>query len=414
MTSGGTAPTRSSPSAPVPATSTRWAGPGNTWRTSFGIRAGSSSMSNRWAMISSPSVSRGTARSPLPARLAVYSLWGGRLNSVTRDVVRFRCNRGGLAMTEPPGYALETLWEDEEFVLSRGVRDGEPAPLLAVAPASAQPAPGSLARLEHAHALRDELDPAWAARPSSLVRHRGRPTLLLEDPGGEPLARLLGRPWEVTSFLRVAIGLAAALGRLHGRGLIHKDVKPAHVLVDAATGAAWLIGFGIASRLPREHQAPEPPEVIAGTLAYMAPEQTGRMNRSVDSRSDLYALGVTYYEMLTGALPFTAADPMGWVYCHIARRPTPPGERAEGIPGPLSAVVMKLLAKTAEDRYQTAVGLAFDLRRCMADWESFGRIDAFSLGTQDASDRLLIPEKLYGRQREIDTLVTAFDRVMST
>src|SRR5947207_2365830 len=251
-------------------------------------------------------------------------------------------NREGLAMTEPSASDLETLWEDEEFVLSRGVRDGEPAPLLVVAPASAQPAPGSLARLEHYHALRDELDPAWAARPLRLVRHRGRPTLVLEDPGGEPLARLLGQPWEIPAFLRVAIGLAAALGRLHERGLIHKDVKPAHILVNVAAGAAWLIGFGIASRLPRERQAPEPPEVIAGTLAYMAPEQTGRMNRSVDSRSDLYAMGVTLYEMLTGALPFTASDPMGWVHCHIARQPAPPGERANGIPGPLSAIVMKL------------------------------------------------------------------------
>ncbi len=316
-------------------------------------------------------------------------------------------------MTEPSGYVLELLWEDGEFVLSRGVRDGEASALLVVAPASAQPAPGSLTRLEHAFSLRGELDLAWAARPSSLVRHRGRPLLLLEDPGGEPLARLLGQPWEITSFLRVAIGLATALGRLHERGLIHKDVKPAHVLVNAATGAVWLTGFGITSRLPRERQAPEPPEVIAGTLAYMAPEQTGRMNRSVDSRSDLYALGVTLYEMLTGTLPFTAVDPMGWVHCHIARQPTPPRERANGIPGPLSAIVMKLLAKTAEERYQTAVGVAADLRRCLAEWEAHGRIAPFPLGMQDVPDRLLIPEKLYGREREIDALLAAFDRVVA-
>src|SRR5258708_2414059 len=167
-------------------------------------------MSNRWAMLSSPSVSRGTARRTFPARLALYSLWGGRLNSVTRDVVRFRGNRGDLTMTEPSGYKLETLWEDLEFVMSRGVRDGETSPLLVVAPASAQPAPGSLTRLEHAYALRDELDSTYAARPLRLVRDRGRPTLLLEDPGGEPLARPLGQPSEITSFLRVAIGLSAA------------------------------------------------------------------------------------------------------------------------------------------------------------------------------------------------------------
>ena len=316
-------------------------------------------------------------------------------------------------MTEPSGYVLETLWEDVEFVLSRGRRDGETSRLLVVAPASAQPSPRSLAWLEHAYALRDELDPAYAARALMLVRDRGWPMLLLEDPGGEPLARLMGQPWEITSFLRVAIGLATALGRLHERGLIHKDVKPAHVLVNAVTGAVWLTGFGIASRLPRERQAPAPPEVIAGTLAYMAPEQTGRMNRSVDSRSDLYALGVTFYEMLTGALPFTAVDPMEWVHCHIARQPMPPAERANGIPGPLSAIVMKLLAKTAEDRYQTAQGVTADLRRCQAEWEANGRIAPFPLGTQDVPDRLLIPETLYGREREIDALLAAFDRVVA-
>src|SRR3981189_1673902 len=163
--------------------------------------------------------------------------------------------------------------------------------------------------------------------------------LPLHHPGGEPLARLLGQPWEITSFLRVAIGLATALGRLHERGLVHKDVKPAHILVNAATGAAWLTGFGIASRLPLERQTPEPPEVIAGTLPYMAPEQTGRMNRPIDSRSDLYAFGVTLYEMLTGTLPFIASDPMELVHAHIARQPVPPGELLNGIPGPVSAIV---------------------------------------------------------------------------
>jgi PAS domain S-box-containing protein len=238
-------------------------------------------------------------------------------------------------------------------------------------------------------------------------------TLVLEDPGGAPVDRLLGRPLDVSQFLRIAIPLAGALRRVHARGLVHKDIKPANILVDAASGGVWLTGFGIASRLPREHQAPAPPEVIAGTLAYMAPEQTGRMNRSVDARSDLYALGVTFYEMLTGQLPFTAADPMEWVHWHIARQPVPPNERVAGIPGALSAIVMKLLAKTAEDRYQTAAGTEADLRRSQAELETHGRIDAFPLGSHDQSDRLLIPEKLYGRQREIDALLAVFDRVVA-
>src|SRR5262245_58049536 len=134
-------------------------------------------------------------------------------------------------MTELSGDVFTLLWEDEEFILSRGVRDGERSPLLVLASTSEQPTPGSLQRLEHSYALREELDPAWAARPVELVRSAGRPMLLLGDPGGELLARLVGQPWEVNQFLRIAIGLASALGQLHTRGLIHKDLKPAHILV---------------------------------------------------------------------------------------------------------------------------------------------------------------------------------------
>jgi predicted ATPase/signal transduction histidine kinase len=315
-------------------------------------------------------------------------------------------------MTERSGYVCETLRDDGGFVLSRVEIEGLPTLLLA--PASDQLALESLKRLEHEYLLRNELDPTWAVRPRALTRDHGRLTLLLDDPGGELLAGLVGQPWEVPQFLRVAIGLAVALGRLHVQGLIHKDVKPGNIMVNAATGQVWLIGFGIASRLPREHQAPEPPEFIAGTLAYMAPEQTGRMNRSIDSRSDLYALGVTLYQMLTGSLPFTASDPMEWVHCHIARKPVPPSERVEKIPAPVSHIIMKLLAKTAEERYQTAAGVERDLRRCLAEWELHGRIDPFALGEHDTPDRLLIPEKLYGREPEVATLFAAFDRVVAS
>src|SRR5271157_5756326 len=238
--------------------------------------------------------------------------------------------------------------------------------------------------------------------------------LVLEDPGGEPLDRLLGQPMELSRFLRFAVGLASALGKLHQRGLIHKDIKPANILVNSATFAIWLTGFGIASRLPRERQSLEPPEVIAGTLAYMAPEQTGRMNRSIDSRSDLYSLGVTFYEMLTGVLPFNASDSMEWVHCHIARQPVPPCQYAKEIPAPLSAIVMKLLAKTAEERYQTAAGVEADLSKCLAEWQSLGKIEPFPLGKRDVPDRLLAPEKLYGRDSVCKALLAAFDRVITS
>jgi PAS domain S-box-containing protein len=312
-------------------------------------------------------------------------------------------------------YAVEPLPnKDEEFALYRGrARRPETPSILLLTPVSSRPARETLRKIEHEYSLRSELDAAWAARPVALSKCNELQALVLEDPGGEPLDGLMQGPMEMSQFLRLAIGLAVALGHLHKRELIHKDIKPGNVLVDSVTGHAWLRGFGIASQLLREHQPPEPPEFIAGTLPYMAPEQTGRMNRSIDSRSDLYAFGVTLYEMLTGSLPFTASDPMGWVHCQIARQPVPPHERQKNVPGPVSAITMRLLAKTPEERYQTAAGAETDLRRCLAEWETQGRIDEFAPGTHDTPDRLLIPEKLYGRAREIDTLLSAFDRVVA-
>jgi PAS domain S-box-containing protein len=306
-------------------------------------------------------------------------------------------------------YVFSALREGD-LTLYRGSGSGL-SPILLVTAEDASP--GSLKWLQHEYALKAELDAAWAARPVVLSRYNDRLTLVLEDPGGEPLDRLLGRRMDVAEFLHIAVPLTSALRRVHERGLIHKDIKPGNVLVDMASGGVWLTGFGIASRLPREHRVPEPPEEIAGTLAYMAPEQTGRMNRSIDSRSDLYALGVTFYEMLTGTLPFKATDPMGWVHCHVARQADPPEERAKEIPKALSSIVMKLLVKTAEDRYQTAAGVQADLQRCLTEWEAKRRIAAFPLGTRDLSEQLLIPERLYGREREINTLLAAFDRVVA-
>jgi PAS domain S-box-containing protein len=367
-------------------------------------------------------------------------------------------------------YAFESLRTDQEFILYRarrssfakatedkssGGREGvgssseasakeEPPSILVLAPVFEQPELGTLQRLEHECSLRDELDLEWAVRPIELSYHWDRLVLILEDPGGVPLNDLLGehsaarqeprptdpggaplysfegQPMELGRFLRIAVNLAAGLRKLHRSGLVHKDIKPAHILVDPVTDEVWFTGFGISSGLIRERQAAELPEMIAGTLAYMAPEQTGRMNRSIDSRSDLYSLGVTFYQILTGCLPFTASDPMEWVHCHIAKQPANPSRRRPEVPEPISALVLKLLSKTAEERYQTAAGLEFDLRKCLLEWErgsggaSPHHIEEFPLGEHDVADRLLIPEKLYGRTLERQKLLDAFQRVAST
>ncbi|MEI9948882.1 MAG: AAA family ATPase [Pseudomonadota bacterium] len=235
--------------------------------------------------------------------------------------------------------------------------------------------------------------------------------------GAEPLDLILGRVadragLDLTRFLRIASALARALGQMHRQGLVHKDLKPDNVLVDQL-GHVRLTGFGISSRLRRERQVLAPPEVIVGTFAYMAPEQTGRMNRSVDARSDLYSLGVTLYEVLTGALPFNASEPMEWIHCHIARQPPSPSERVRALPIAIADILLKLLAKNPEDRYQTARGVETDLRRCLAAWVSGQDIERFALAEQDVPERLVMPEQLYGRAAEIEVLLGAFERVVS-
>ena len=312
---------------------------------------------------------------------------------------------------------LQVLWEDAERALHRRLPADEKQAarsVLALRLTAERPRLASINRLAHEYELKDHLESDWAARPLELVRDRDRAMLVLEDPGGEPLDRYLGKPMEVRRFLPLAVAIVAMLGRMHQRGLVHKDLKPAHVLVNSTNEQVRLTGFGLASRLPRERQPPGPPEFIAGTLAYMAPEQTGRMNRSIDSRSDLYALGVIFYQMLTGVLPFTASDPMEWVHCHIARAPVPPHERVASVPEPISRIVTKLLAKTPEERYQTAAGVECDLQRCRMELQIKGRIDRFSPGQTDMPDRLSTPEKLFGREDEIADLLGAYDRVATT
>jgi predicted ATPase/signal transduction histidine kinase/tRNA A-37 threonylcarbamoyl transferase component Bud32 len=232
--------------------------------------------------------------------------------------------------------------------------------------------------------------------------------IVMEDVGGSALRGVLdARRLELGEAIAMGAALARAIAGLHRARVMHRDVNPSNALVVGGVGSseAALIDFGLATSLPRETARPKSPTVLEGTLAYISPEQTGRMNRVVDYRTDLYSLGVTLYEMLTGKLPFETTDAVELVHLHIAQRPTPPHEVDARVPRSVSAIVMKLLAKMAEDRYQSAVGVALDLEACLA-----GPSDDFVIGARDVSEELTIPERLYGREREITTLMALFDR----
>ncbi|PWC31069.1 AAA family ATPase [Azospirillum sp. TSO35-2] len=304
-----------------------------------------------------------------------------------------------------PDFAIETLTDDGDTVLMRAKRPGRPFSLLIRAPGPEERTAGGVRRLRHEHALAARLDPAWAVKPLDLVRHRGVEALTLGDPGGRPLGTLPDQ--SLSHRLRIAVGMAQAVGRMHARGLVHRDLRPSNILVGEADRVR-LTGFGSATMTALRQPAPAEPDEPTGTLAYMAPEQTGRMNRPVDHRSDLYSLGATLYELFTGQVPFGARDPMELVHSHLARTPVAPDVRNPDVPPAVGAIILKLLAKTAEDRYQTADGVAHDLLRCLREWEAAGRIEPFPIGRRDRPDRLGPPARLHGREQPVAALESAF------
>ena len=236
--------------------------------------------------------------------------------------------------------------------------------------------------------------------------------IVMEDCGGISLGQYIQQQsLDLPQVLAIALQIADILHDLHQHRVVHKDIKPANILIHPKSQQVKLIDFSIASLLPKETQEIQSPNILEGTLAYLAPEQTGRMNRGVDYRADFYAFGVTLYELLTGTLPFTANDALELVHCHIAQMPVPIDQVKADIPVILAAIVAKLMAKNAEDRYQSARGLKHDLERCLTQWQTIGEIGAFELGQRDLSDRFLIPEKLYGREAEVQMLLEAFERV---
>ncbi len=282
---------------------------------------------------------------------------------------------------------------------------------------SEYPSLEEITRLRHEYkVLKTLADVPGVIRVYRLENHDNDFALILEDVPGLPLAQVLqADKLPVSLFLHIALQLTTILQAIHQRQVIHKDINPQNILLDVETWAVTLIDFSIASRLSKETPCFSYPDALEGTLAYISPEQTGRMNRVVDYRTDFYALGVTFYQMLTGQLPFPTTDPLELVHCHIAKPPTPPHELCSDIPIALSQIILKLMAKTAEERYQTATGLKHDLELCQQQLQADRSLNPDFLqhwcpGQLDRSGQLLIPQKLYGRDNEVLTLLDAFRR----
>lgn len=304
------------------------------------------------------------------------------------------------------------LHEGTESLVYEAQRDQDGLAAVAKLPKSSYPSVRELARLHNEFSILNDLKDPNIVKVYALEPYQNGAVLLLERVPARPLSMRLRRGrLGVESALQIAHALAVVLGAVHKAGVIHKDIKPQNILVEDGTDKVTLIDFGIAARLPQETQAVVPAESLEGTLAYMAPEQTGRMNRPICYRSDFYSLGVTLYEMLTGELPFRSTDASELVHCHIAQLPLSPERLSPEIPAALSALVMKLLAKNAEDRYQSAGGLAHDLLHCLAQWRESGTIAAFGLGRKDLNPELQIPHALIGREGQVATLLGAFERV---
>ncbi len=318
-------------------------------------------------------------------------------------------------MTSSPLYTITApVSHGGRVIVYRAVRNADHRPVMLKVLGSRHSRPKDLEQLKREYEIGKLLDTPAVIKVLAFDTHQGAPALVMEDFGGRSLDGLLGAPMAMGSFLPLALAIARATASVHQQGVIHKDLKPDNILVNPASGEVKLTDFGLASRLPREHQPPQPPRLIEGSLAYMSPEQTGRMNRALDNRTDLYSLGVTFYQMLTGRLPFEARDPVEWVHCHVARPAPSPSELVPAVPEPIARIVLKLLSKMPEDRYQSARGLSLDLERCLEQWSASGRIEPFALGERDATERLQIPQKLYGREAEIALLLEAFGRVVAT
>ena len=312
-----------------------------------------------------------------------------------------------------PGYSIaKVIHEDATIVVYRAIATSSGQSVVIKLLKAEYPTLNDIARLKHEYEITRNLDVAGVIKPHEIVSYNNGLALILEDFGGQSLKSLMtSSRLELIDFLNIAIQITETVAELHSHNIIHKNITSHNIFFKSGTGEVKLTDFSIASLLSKENSEISSPNLLEGTLAYISPEQTGRMNRTVDYRTDFYSLGVTFYELLTGQLPFgDAHDPMELVHCHIAKIPLSPHELNIAVPM-VSGLVMKLLAKTAEERYQSAYGLKADLEQCRIQLQTTGDIDEFPLGQQDLSNQFQIPQKLYGREAEVQTLMAAFLRV---
>lgn len=318
-----------------------------------------------------------------------------------------------------PGYRLgQQLYNSASSLVYRAVREQDKQPVILKVLNPDHPRPEDLTRYKQEYEIIGRLNSAQVITAYALEPYRNTLVLILEDFEGVSLDHwLIGKQragtaiFPLPQFLELASQIVSALAQVHITGIIHKNITPSNIVFNPGTGELKLIDFGLATTLNRETPPLKNPQVLEGTLAYLSPEQTGRMNRTVDYRTDFYSLGVTFYELLTGRLPFEASDALELVHCHLAKTPVAPNVLNPAIPTMVSDLTLKLMAKTPEDRYQSALGLKHDLDRCLHHWQTQGQIPEFELGQQDQADRFLIPEKLYGRATKVETLLAAFERV---
>lgn len=311
-----------------------------------------------------------------------------------------------------PGYKItEFVYNHSHMKIYRGIRTLDSLAVIIKTPQEGHFGKNALLKLKHEYRILQSLQSPAVERAIALLKSNRETVLITEDYGGIPLSHFLKmRELTIEEILSISIQIAACIGEVHQERIIHKDINPSHILIHPTSFEVKLINFGIATRLYHDYQGVMNAKEWQGNLRYLAPEQTGRMNRTVDYRADFYSFGITLYEMLTGKPPFLFSDMLELVHAHMARKPIPPCETNPAIPQALSDIVMKCLRKNAEDRYLSSTGLIADLQQCLQQLNTSGSIAPFPLARFDRIDRLHISERLYGRERELRLLTDAFEQ----